>query len=385
MKEEIKDSFVNIFGADSELLISAPGRINLIGEHTDYNMGFVLPAAIDKYIHFALGKSDQNRIEIYSKDFQDRLTYNLINHNSSKNDTWAKYANAIIDLMREGGHQLGSFKVVFGGDIPVGAGMSSSAALCCGLIYGISQLFELNISRKEIALLAQAAEHRIGLNCGIMDQFAVLFGQENKALFLDCQTQNIELFEMNIEEHSFLLINSMVQHELAAESGYNDRRASCENVVKIAKEHYAKEADKINSLRDIDMEQLLELKESLNPIDFKRSQYVLNENQRVLNFIKALGNNDLKEAGRILNVAQEGMKNEYEISIEEIDFLTEISRKQPGVLGSRMMGGGFGGCTINLIKNDKIDSIKMKISEAYQNKYKKLPEFYQLNSGMGVS
>ncbi len=214
------------------LLVGAPGRINLIGEHTDYNDGFVLPAAINKHIYFAFGRGEDDQTAIKSLNYDLQLHFDTAADPPPNLPAWGRYLFTATQELRERGHHVLPFRCVFGGDIPLGAGMSSSAALCCGFIYGLSELYGLDISREENALIAQAIEHRIGLNCGLMDQYAVLFGQDNRVLFLDCESLRYQHFPLELGDYTLVLINSMVKHELAAESGYNERRASCERVVK---------------------------------------------------------------------------------------------------------------------------------------------------------
>ena len=289
MIERIHNEYKATFNA-LPILVKAPGRINLIGEHTDYNNGFVLPAAIDKAIYFAMGhQPGQEEINIQSGNYKDRLVFNAAIETNGNVPTWGSYFKALLQLLNERGHDVRGINCIFGGDIPIGAGLSSSAALCCGFIYGLSKVLDFSITKSEIALIAQEAEHRIGLNCGLMDQYAVLFGMENQAFCLDCRNLEFNYLPIELQDHSLVLINSKIEHNLAIDSAYNDRRSACEAVVK----YIAKDRPEIQSLRDISLEELSSYKEQLDPVHFNRAWFVLEENQRVMDTVKALQENNL--------------------------------------------------------------------------------------------
>lgn len=375
MIEEIRDQYKAQFKGEPTL-IKAPGRINLIGEHTDYNNGFVMPASVDKAMYFAIGiNEEQEDIQIQALNYGTMITLN----GEGDLPSWAKYFKAIVELLKERGVEVKGVNCVFGGDIPIGAGLSSSAALCCGFIYGVSNLMDLNIPRTEIALIAQAAEHKIGVNCGLMDPYAVLFGKKNQVFRLDCQDLSVEYFPLVLEDHSLVLINSKIEHELEG-TPYNDRRNSCESVVKIIASKYPD----VKSLRDVNMKMLLEFENEIDALDIRRVKYILEENDRVLQMMKALKAGKLEEAGQILLRGHEGMSKEYDISLPEIDLLVELAKKEESVLGGRMMGGGFGGCTINLIENkNKAETLK-NIKSQYQKSTGILPEVYDVKPGEGL-
>lgn len=297
MLPTVTQAFKHRYAAEPTLLIQAPGRINLIGEHTDYNNGFVLPAAINKYLNFAFGPATDHQVAIHSLNYDEALRFVLSSPDDFREvvSTWKQYLLTAVRVLQDKGYELHSFYATFGGDIPLGAGMSSSAALCCGFIYGLSELFDLRIAREEIALLAQTTEHRIGIQCGLMDQYAVLFGQPDQVLFLDCESLQYQYFPLALGNYTLVLINSMVKHALAAESGYNDRRASCERVVAlIQRDHPA-----VKSLRHIDQEQLTDYQTSLSEEDYQRACYVLNENQRVQDTVVALQQGNVQRVGEL--------------------------------------------------------------------------------------
>ncbi|MEN0051712.1 MAG: galactokinase, partial [Bacteroidota bacterium] len=360
----------------------APGRINVIGEHTDYNEGWVLPAAIDKYVYFALGKNgDVDYTEVYSPFFDEKARFNVQSTEFEDIPSWAKYLQAATIEMRARGYEIKGVNGAMDGDIPLGAGLSSSAALCCGFIFGVAKLNDIEISRAEIALIAQATEHRVGLNCGLMDQYAVLFGKENQVIGLDCQSLTFEHSPLELKNYALVLINSNIKHELAADSGYNDRRASCERVVA----HIQKDHPKIKTLRDISKTQLIDYQSQLDPIDFQRAQYVFRENQRVLNTMQALENGNIQQVGEYLYQSHNGMRHEYEITVPEIDLLVDLTKEIPAVIGSRMMGGGFGGCTINFIEKSAKEKVVQEIVGQYQKETNQEASVYEVKIGDGVN
>ena len=363
MTQEKVEAYFKKHYSNDPFMVKSPGRVNIIGEHTDYNLGFVLPASIEKSIYFALQKNNSQNLQVEAFLSQPEKIILPINGTSNSFDSfWGKYFEAILQILLEKKYPIQGMDCVFGGDIPIGFGLSSSAALCCGFTYAVSVALNLKIPREEIALIAQEAEHKIGLNCGLMDQYAVLFGKKSNALFLDCKDLRHSYIPINLKGYSWILINSNIKHELAVDSEYNLRRKSCEEVVKILK----KSDQEITSLRDASMEDLIEIKDLVSEIDFKRAIHVIQENKRVLKMIDALKAGDAKQVGSILLEGHRSLSTEYEVSTKELDFLVEIGQKQEGVLGSRMMGGGFGGCTINLIKDEHEESAVKGIIEAYR-------------------
>lgn len=380
MLSTVTQEFEQLYQQAPTLLVGAPGRINLIGEHTDYNDGFVLPAAIDKHIYFALSKSVGDQTAIKSLNYDNQLRFDPAGDPLPDLPAWGRYLFTATQELQERGYAVPPFHCVFGGDIPLGAGMSSSAALCCGFIYGLSELYDLGISREDNALIAQATEHRIGLHCGLMDQYAVLFGQDDNVLFLDCESLRYQHFPLALGEYTLVLINSMIKHEFAAESGYNERRASCERVVKQVQSQHPE----VKTLRQISREQLTAFQDQLSSEDYRRANYVLDENQRVLDVVAALQQGDVQQAGVLMFASHAGMRDEYQITTPEIDFLVDRAKEQDGVLGARMMGGGFGGCTINLLKKEHQAATIEHMVQPYQTAYELAPEVYELALSNGV-
>lgn len=382
MTQEKVLSYFKRHYANNPHVIKSPGRVNIIGEHTDYNLGFVLPASIEKSIYFAIQKNNSQVLQIEAFLSQPEKIILPINGTGNSYDSfWGKYFEAILQILIEKKYPIQGMDCVFGGDIPIGFGLSSSAALCCGFTYAVSVVLNLKIPREEIALIAHEAEHKIGLNCGLMDQYAVLFGKKSNALFLDCRDLSHSYIPINLKGYSWILINSNIKHELAVDSEYNLRRKSCEEVVK--------ELQNINkeiiSLRDATMEDLMDIKELVSETDFKRAVHVIQENKRVLKMIDALKAGDAKQVGSILLEGHRSLSIEYEVSTKELDFLVEIGQKQAGVLGSRMMGGGFGGCTINLIKDEHEESALKSIIEAYKTKTGIEAIHYSVQIGNGLA
>ena len=363
------------------ILIKAPGRINLIGEHTDYNQGLVLPASIEKGIYFAVSGNEENNIQIESFLTQpEKIVFQLNGDHKAFESFWGNYFKAIIEILIAKNYPLKGMNCVFGGDIPIGSGLSSSAAICCGFIYAITQVSEKEISREDIALIAQEAEHKIGLNCGLMDQYAVLFGKKGNAFFLDCNDLSHKYIPINLDGYSWVLINSNIKHNLAVDSEYNKRRVSCENIVKQIQAY----RPQVKSLRDISKDDLVKVKNKVNEIDIQRAKYIIEENDRVLQMMQELTAGDAIAVGNVLKDGHWAMSTEYEITTSELDHLVKIGEELDGVLGSRMMGGGFGGCTINLIETKSLDESIKALLSSYKNKTGIDAEYYHLAIDDGV-
>ncbi|WP_419211371.1 galactokinase [Maribacter sp. X9] len=378
---EIKNYFIAQY-APNPLMVKAPGRINLIGEHTDYNEGLVLPASIEKGIYFAVAPNDLNLVQIETFLTQpEKIVFKLDGSPSQFKSFWGNYFKAIIEILLSKGYPLKGMDCVFGGDIPIGSGLSSSAALCCGFIYAITQISEKELTREEIALIAQKAEHQIGLNCGLMDQYAVLFGKKGNAFLLDCKDLSHKYIPINLTGYSWVLINSNIKHNLAVDSEYNKRRISCENIVRQVQQLKTG----VTSLRDITLEDLSTISNATNSTDIMRAGYVIEENQRVRDMIKALTIGDAKLVGSILKKGHWAMSTQYEITTPELDFLVTTGDQLEGVMGSRMMGGGFGGCTINLVQTAKLAKSIAALLQAYKEKTNIDAEYYHLAIDDGVN
>lgn len=344
-----------------DLVIHSPGRINLIGGHTDYNNGFVLPTAIDKKIQFKFKRNGSlNTCNIYSNNFDAKLTFEL-NTVSKSNQQWENYILGVIHEIQQFTNELSGFDCELDSDIPIGSGISSSAALECGLAFGLNELFNLSLSKLDIVKLSQRAEHNyVGTKCGIMDQFASVMSKKDHVILLDCESLDFRYVPIDIKPYKILLLNTNVSHNLAT-GEYNIRREQCEKGVEIIKEKYPQ----INSLRDVSQSMLNEFKDNIDKTVYKRCLYITEEQQRVLASVKALENSSLSQLGNCMYETHEGLSNLFEVSCKELDFLVDFSKPNNQILGARMMGGGFGGCTINIIHQDGIENFLNEVSDAY--------------------
>lgn len=379
--ENVKESFVDNFNTSPTLIIKSPGRINLIGEHTDYNNGFVLPAAINLGIVLAIAPNNTGNCNIYSIDFQETFSFSLQDLKPTKSPGWANYIMGVVNEFQKVGKEISGFELSFGGDIPIGSGLSSSAALECGVGMAIDQLYGLGLERWDLIKLAQKAEHNFaGVKCGIMDQFAVTQGKKDHFMRLDCKSLEFEYFPYTDLQFSIILCNSMVAHALV-DSEYNKRREECEAGVAALQAHWPY----IKSLRDAVMNQLEEVKSEIDEVVYNRCKYILEENERVLASCQNLLDHDLPAVGRNLYLSHEGLSKLYQVSCKELDFLVEYTKDIPEVLGSRMMGGGFGGCTINLVENEYVEAFSANIKAAYKEKFDIDLELYKISIENGVN
>ena len=365
--EPLVQEFKSRFGQDPMLYASA-GRINLIGEHTDYNGGFVFPGAIDKVIMAAIRPNGTDRVRVYSVDIDDYAEFGL-NEADAPTQSWARYIFGICrEILKRGGRVEG-FDAVFAGDVPLGAGLSSSAALESCFAYALNDLYNDNtIDKFELARIGQSTEHNYcGVNCGIMDQFASVFGRKDHLMRLDCRSMEFEYFPFSPKDHCLVLVDSRVKHELA-DSPYNKRRASCERVSKRLG---------IETLRDATMEMLDAVKSDITAEDYFRAKFVIEEKDRVLAVCDALNRGDYETVGRCMYETHAGLSKDYEVSCEELDFLNDVAR-ECGVTGSRIMGGGFGGCTINLVKNDLKDKFIETAKTRFNERFGHEPKIYDV-------
>lgn len=355
----IVNIFKDQFGPEP-FVFRAPGRVNLIGEHTDYNEGFVMPAAINRYAYFAIKPNNTGMYRFHAADFS--RNFSTPTYKTEPTSThWANYLLGVIAQLVADGHNVPGFDCVFGGDIPIGAGMSSSAAIESGLAFALNHIFGFGYSRMQLAKFAQQAEHQYaGVKCGIMDQFASLHGMENHVLQLDCRSLEYSPFELNMVDHSIILVNTGVKHSLAS-SEYNKRRQECQAGVEILKKYNPN----IHSLRDVTLSDLNNHKKEFQTKVWDRCSYVIEENERVINAGRALNQRDFKTFGKLMYQSHYGLRNKYEVSCPELDRLVEITEDLDFVVGSRMMGGGFGGCTINLVQNTHIEEFTKTITENY--------------------
>lgn len=373
--EYVRSRFIKHFDGQTGSIYASPGRINIIGEHTDYNGGFVFPGAIDKGIMCEIRPNGTNKVRAYSIDLKDLVEFDVDDEKGPK-ASWARYIYGIVQEMKKLGVEVKGFNTAFAGDVPLGAGLSSSAALESCYAFALNDLFGDNkVSKWDLALAGQATEHNYcGVNCGIMDQFASVFGKEGKLMRLDCRSREFEYFPFEPKGYKLVLVDSVVKHELAS-SAYNDRRKSCENVVAKLKEKYPEKT--IETLRDADWDMLQSVKEEVSDEDMKRAVYVLGEKDRVLAVCDALNAGDYETVGKKMYETHHGLSKDYEVSCEELDFLNDIA-KENGVTGSRIMGGGFGGCTINLVKDELYDKFIADVKEKYTAKYGKAPKIYDV-------
>ena len=378
--EYVRSRFIKHFDGKTGNVYASPGRINLIGEHTDYNGGFVFPGAVDKGIMAEVRPNGTDTIMCYSIDLKDRVEFK-VDDPQGPHTSWARYIYGIVQEMRKLGVDVKGFNTAFAGDVPLGAGMSSSAALESCFAFALNDLFGDNkVSKWDMVLAGQATEHNYcGVKCGIMDQFASVFGQAGKLMRLDCRSREFEYFPFNPEGYKLVLLDSKVKHELAS-SAYNDRRHSCENVVATLQKKYTDK--KIETLRDADWAMLESVKDEVSEEDYLRATFVLGEKDRVLAVCDALEKGDYETVGKKMYETHHGLSKEYEVSCEELDYLNELA-KENNVTGSRIMGGGFGGCTINLVKEELYDAFVANASEKYEAKYGRKPGVYNVVIGDG--
>lgn len=361
MQNEIRDAFNRIYGTTPRLYFS-PGRINLIGEHVDYNDGYVMPAAIDKGIWFAVAPNESTDVRLHSYNMHEDLHTTL--QNVRPQSGWQNYVLGVLHVMLEDNMPIGGIDCVFGGNLPVGAGLSSSAAVECGLAFALDDIFRLGRSRKDLALMAQRAEHLYpGVKCGIMDQYASLLGRKDNIIMLDCRSIEHEYIPFHLEAHTLVLINSKVQHSLAA-GEYNLRRSQCSEGLAFL----TSREDAITGFRDVTPDHLEHHKQEMDEVIYRRCSYVVSEIERTRQASDFLTTDHIEDFGRLMYETHRGLSTDYEVSCPELDFLVDEARKN-GVAGSRLMGGGFGGCTINLVQKAVLDQTIENITGAYKRQF----------------
>ena len=366
MKTKVSQKFAELYG-EEYILFTSPGRINLIGEHTDYNGGFVFPGAVDKGIVAAIHLNGTDKVRAFALDLNESAEFGL-NEEDKPAQSWACYIFGVCREIQKRGGVIGGFDAVFAGDVPLGAGMSSSAALESTFAFALNHLYNLGIEKFELARIGQSTEHNYcGVKCGIMDQFASVHGKAGHLMRLDCRSMEFSYFPFDPAKHGYrlLLVNSCVKHELVG-SPYNDRRASCERVAAVLGQEF---------LRGATMEQLEAIKDQISEEDYLRARYVIGEEQRVLDVCEALERDDYETVGERMYQTHWGMSKDYEVSCEELDFLATVA-KECGVTGSRIMGGGFGGCTINLVKDELCDEFVKTVTVRFAEKYGHEPKIY---------
>ncbi|KAF5054053.1 Galactokinase [anaerobic digester metagenome] len=371
-KEQVLKIYQEKFGNNTPEVYASPGRVNLIGEHTDYNGSFVFPGAIDKGMIAAIRLNGTEKVRAFAIDLNESSEFGL-NEEDLPQEGWAKYIFGVCrEIIKRGGAVAG-FDTVFAGDVPLGAGMSSSAALESTYAYALNDMLNLGIDTFELARIGQSTEHNyVGVKCGIMDQFASLFGKKGHLIRLDTKTMEYQYFPFDPEGYKLVLLDTVVKHELAS-SAYNKRRESCEH----AAETIAKRHPEVKFLRDATMDMLKEVKNEISEEDYMRAEYVIEETQRVRDVSDALERGDYETVGEKMYETHHGMSKLYEVSCEELDFLNDVA-KEHGVTGSRVMGGGFGGCTINLVKDELYDSFIADAKLKFKEKYGHEPKVYDV-------
>ncbi|MBU2952017.1 galactokinase [Tamlana agarivorans] len=371
---DVKKAYIDTF-KEAPLLVFSPGRINIIGEHTDYNDGFVFPAAVNKGIAAAIQKSNSNVSTAYALDKNSKIEFQLDRIQPSKEGSWQNYIFGVVAEIQNRNKTLENFNIVFKGDIPGGAGMSSSAALENSVVFGLNELFDLELSKEDMIFISQKAEHNyVGVNCGIMDQYASMFGIKDNALHLDCRSIQAKPYKIDFKDHQLMLINTNVKHSLS-DSAYNDRRSACENISELLD---------IKALRDASEADLERIKDQVTPENFQKALFVIQENKRTKEAAKAIENHDLETLGELIYASHHGLQHQYKVSCEELDFLVDQAKANNHVLGSRMMGGGFGGCTINLVAKSEAKAFSEKASLAYKQEFNKDCSVYFIELSQGT-
>lgn len=377
---KVTQEYIRQFSKKPAIVVSSPGHINLIGEHTDYNNGFVLPAAIDKNMHLAISRREDNQFRYYALDFQDFYQGSL-NSLVQSPKFWPNYINGVIKELIDAGFQLSGLDLVVGGDIPAGAGLSSSAALECSVVFALNELYDLGLSRMDMVRVARAAENNfVGLQCGIMDMFASVFGKKDQAILLDCRSLKHEYIPLDFQQHAILLMDTRVKHSLAS-GEYNVRREQCEMGVRALRKVYPQ----VQSLRDANRAMIeYSLKDRVPDLVYHRCKYVVEENLRLQVGCEALKRNDLVSFGKKMFASHVGLSKLYDVSCPELDYLVELAKEEHAIVGARMMGGGFGGCTINIIRKTYINEVVERMSKSFRSRFGEEPLAYICNISEGT-
>jgi len=370
--DAIRKKFEELY-AKKPLIVSSPARVNLIGEHTDYNQGFVLPGAVDKKMIVAIAPNGTDTIQLFANEYSESFSFSLSDITPQKKEGWTSYMTGVIYFLQQRGCNVQGVDVLIDGNVPVGAGMSSSAALCSAFGFALNELFEFGLNRMDLVYIGQKTEHEfVGVMVGVMDQFASLHGKAGHVIKLDCRSMEYEYIPFNFPDHKIVMVNSMVKHSLAG-TEYNVRRQQCEEGVSVMKRFLPGD---IKSLRDINLTDLQAHKSDLNEEVYNRCLYVVTENERLLKGCELLQAGDLDGFGKLMYETHQGLSKLYSVSCEELDLLAEQAHTFKGVKGTRMMGGGFGGCTINLVENDAVEDFINFIKEKYFQHFNQATEVY---------
>ena len=354
--------FENLFGTtDEPLVVRAPGRVNIIGEHTDYNDGFVLPAAIDKAAWVVVTSRTDNKILLYADEYQSFYDVSL-NDLSPTSLHWPNYVLGVVDQLKKSGITISGFNLLLAGDIPIGAGLASSAAVECATLFALNELYSLQLTKAEMVHIAQKAEHTFaGVNCGVMDMFTSLFGKKDQLISLDCRNLFYEYVPLELNGYKLMLLNTNVHHRLST-SEYNNRRQQCEQGVAWVSE----QVPSVQALRDVTADMLGRYVKERDGLIYQRCRYVVEENHRLLQACRDLRNGEIHSLGRRMFETHEGLSKQFEVSSPELDFLVDNVKDDPAVLGARMVGGGFGGCTINIVREDAIEELVKRLTPDYE-------------------
>lgn len=372
MKTKLENEFVVEFGHLPEVIVRSPGRVNIIGEHADYNNGFVLPAAIDKAAYIALSLREDDEIHLRAVDLKENFSTMVSNVRPIEEVSWPNYILGSAAQFVKKGVSLKGFNLLLSSDVPIGAGLSSSAALECATVFALNYLLHTGYNRIEMVSMAQKAEHEYaGVMCGIMDQFASMMGKASQVIKLDCRSLEYEYVPFKLDGIKILLLNTNVKHSLAS-TEYNTRRSECAQAVELIKSHHSN----VSSLRDVTIEMLDEYVLPVNELVYRRSRFVIDEMDRLTKVCSYLEKNDIASMGECMFETHEGLSKQYEVSCKELDFLVDYVKEKPEVLGARMMGGGFGGCTINLVEENHIDRLTRDIKTAYETAMNLPLDFY---------
>ncbi|HUU26438.1 MAG TPA: galactokinase [archaeon] len=365
-----RDKFEEIFGSSAELVVKSPGRVNIIGEHTDYNDGFVFPATIKSRIRFYVSRNGSGRVKIYSWNFDEVVEFEL---NALKRTRhWSDYVKGVLSELIKRDYPVEGFNGVIGGNIPIGSGLSSSASLEMAVSEACARMFDFVLDPLEQIKLCRRAENQfVGVGCGIMDQFVIRMGRKNHGLFLDCRSLDYELVPIPSDEMVFVIAYSGVKRGLGA-TEYHLRQKQCQR----GRLFFSSINKSLRSLRDVTEDLLVVNREKMDPVIFRRCRHVITENKRVLQAVEALKKPDITFFGELMNLSHESCKNDYEVSSKELDLLVELARMVPGVLGSRMTGAGFGGCTLNLVMRNRVEEFQQKVGNLYARSTGLTPQFY---------
>ena len=376
-----RDEFIKTFGADPVGLARAPGRVNLIGEHTDYNGGYVLPMAIDRDVRMAFRPADDGRVEIVTLDLNDKVSVEISALDRDRVPEWARYPLGVAAILQEEGHALRGLRAVVKSDVPVGGGLSSSAALEVAAAMAFCSASGLTINREKLAVICQRAEREfVGMRCGIMDQFASLMCRKGHALFLDCATLDYDLVPIDETQASVVVCDTRVKHELT-ESPYMERQRQCAVAFKLLQRQFPE----IETYRDVSVTAFIAHAEGIPQPMRKRAHHVVTEDERVLNAVQSLCAGDLITFGTLMDASHESLQKDFEVSCEELDVLVELAREVNGTFGSRMTGGGFGGCTVSLVRSDAVDDFTKTVTAGYRERCGKKPGVFVLCPSDGAT